>query len=157
MAKEHELDNFDMSPATLVREWVVTVDTPDGGVEPVLKAIGEGLPLVQGPYDNNIFVRERGYQRFRALSGSHAGAEGTVQQTAASQIVFSLPPDRDLLSKAFDIIFAVHVNEEPTIRVEEVWGSRSKLLDDDDNPNRYWNRPDADSIFGKPVNSNSGG
>jgi len=151
MTKKHGLDGLDLNSATLVREWVVTVDTPDGGVEPVLKAIGDGLPLVQGPYDNNIFVREGGYQRFRALSGSHAGAEGTVQQTAASQIVFSIPPDRSLLSKAFDVIFAVHVNEEPTIRVEEVWGSRSKLLDDEDNPNRYWNRPDASAIYGGPV------
>lgn len=151
MTATHELDGFDMTPASLEREWVVTVDTPNGGVEPVLEALGKELPLVQGPYDNCMYVRENGYQRFRALEGSHAGAEGTVQQTPASQIVFSLPPDRDLLSKAFDVIFAVHVNEEPTIRVEEVWGCRSKLLDDKDNPNRYWNRPDADSLHGDSV------
>jgi len=151
MTAKHELDGFDMKPASLEREWVVTVDTPNGGVEPVLQALGKELPLVQGPYDNCLYVRESGYQRFRALEGSHAGAEGTVQQTPASQIVFSLPPDRELLSKAFDVIFAVHVNEEPTIRVEEVWGSRSKLIDDKDNPNRYWNRPDADTLHGDAV------
>ena len=151
MPAKHELDGFDMAPAALEREWVVTIDTPTGGVEPVLDALGKELPLVQGPYDNCMFVRETGYQRFRALEGSHAGAEGTVQQTPACQIVFSLPPDRDLLSKAFDVIFAVHVNEEPTIRVEEAWGSRSKLLDDKDNPNRYWNRPDSASLHGKAV------
>lgn len=147
----HELDGFDMAPASLEREWVITVDTPTGGVEPVMEALGNQLPLVQGPYDNCMFVREHGYQRFRALEGSHAGAEGTVQQTPAQQIVFSIPPDRELLRKTFDVIFAVHVNEEPTIRVEEVWGSRSKLLDDKDNPNRYWNRPDADALHGKSV------
>ncbi|MGI9303601.1 MAG: hypothetical protein ACR2RB_13005 [Gammaproteobacteria bacterium] len=151
MTSEHALDGFDMTPATLEREWVITVDTPNGGVQPVLDALGEELPLVQGPYDNCMFVRESGYQRFRALEGSHAGAEGTVQQTPASQIVFSLPPDQDLLRRAFDVIFAVHVNEEPTIRVEEVWGCRSKLLDDKDNPNRYWNRPDADKLHGDSV------
>ena len=151
MTSKHELDGFEMNPASLEREWIVTVDTPNGGVEMVLEALGRELPLVQGPYDNCMFVREKGYQRFRALEGSHAGAEGTVQQTPASQIVFSLPPDRDLLSKAFDVIFAVHVNEEPTIRVVESWGCRSKLLDDKDNPNRYWNRPDADSLHGKAV------
>ena len=148
---KHELDHFDMTPATLEREWLVTIDTPTGGVPPVLNALGKELPLVQGPYDNCLFVRENGYQRFRALEGSHAGAEGTIQQTPAQQIVFSLPPDRALLAKAFDVIFAVHVNEEPTIRVEEVWGSRSKLLDDKDNPNRYWNRPDADKLHGNAV------
>jgi hypothetical protein len=85
------------------------------------------------------------------LDGSHAGAEGTVQQTPACQIVFSIPPDTALLRKAFDVIFSVHVNEEPTIRVEEVWGSRSKFLDDKDNPNRYWNRPDAERLHGAVV------
>ena len=151
MSNEHELDDFEMAPAVLEREWVITVDTPDGGVEPVLAALGRDLPLVQGPYDNCMYVRGGGYQRFRALEGSHAGAEGTVQQTPASQIVFSLPPDRELLSRAFDVIFAVHVNEEPTIRVEEVWGSRSRLIDDKDNPNRYWNRADAGALHGQSV------
>lgn len=148
---EHKLDGFDMTPAALEREWVITVDTPTGGVPAVLEALGKELPLVQGPYDNCLFVREKGYQRFRALEGSHAGAEGTIQQTPAQQIVFAIPPDPALLHKAFEVIFAVHVNEEPTIRVEEAWGSRSKLLDDKDNPNRYWNRPDADRLHGKAV------
>lgn len=151
MAAQHELDGFDMTPACLEREWVVTVDTPAGGVDPVMEALGREMPLNQGPYSNCLFVQECGFQRFRALDGSHAGAEGTVQQTPACQIVFSIPPDQALLRKAFDVIFSVHVNEEPTIRVEEVWGSRSKLLDDKDNPNRYWNRPDAERLHGAVV------
>ncbi len=148
---EHELDGFDMTPARLEREWVVTIDTPAAGVAPLLEALGQALPLVQGPYDNCFYVQENGYQRFRALKGSHAGAEGTVQQTPASQVVFSIPPDQALLRKTFDLIFAVHVNEEPTVRVDERWGCRSKLLDDKNNPNRYWNRPDADKLHGKAV------
>ena len=65
--------------------------------------------------------------------------------------MFSLPPDPLLLDKAFEIIFSVHVNEEPTIRVSEEWGSRSKLIDDKDNPYRYWNRPDAAELHGDSV------
>ncbi len=151
MTDKHQLDYFDMTPTALQREWVVTVDTPLAGVAVVQEALGRELPLVQGPYDNCMYVRESGYQRFRALEGSHAGDEGTIQQTSAAQIVFSLPCDGDLLRKAFDVIFAVHVNEEPTIRIAEVWASRSKLIDDKDNPNRYWNRTDADELHGKTV------
>jgi hypothetical protein len=29
--------------------------------------------------------------------------------------------------------------------------SRSKFLDDKDNPNRYWNRPDAEQLHGEAV------
>ena len=146
-----DLDGFDTAPATLEAEWLITIDSPSGGVEPVLHAIEQRLPLIQGPYDCCTFVRERGYQRFRALEGSHAGAEGTVQQTEAAQIAFSIPRDPDLLRKAFALIFAVHVNEEPTIRVQDAWGCRSKLLDDKDNPYRYWNRPDSDKLHGESV------
>ncbi len=151
MNSKHPLNDLDMKPAHLEREWLITIDTPLGGVSVVQQALGKHLPLVQGPYDNCMYVREAGYQRFRALAGSHAGDEGTVQQTAAAQVIFSLPCDTDLLRKAFDVIFSVHVNEEPTIRVQEVWGCRSKLLDDKDNPNRYWNRADADELHGTAV------
>lgn len=151
MSDKHDLDELEMKPAALMREWVVTIDIPTNGVSAVLNALEKNLSIVQGPYDCCSFVRQNGYQRFRALEGSHAGAEGTVQETPASQIVFSIPPDITLLSRAFEVIFNAHVNEEPTIRVAEVWGSRSKLIDDKDNPNRYWNRADADVIHGKTV------
>ena len=151
MNSVQNLDGYDMPPATLESEWVVTIDTPTGGVSQVLSALESRLSITQGPYDCCTFVRENGYQRFRALEGSHAGAEGSIQQTPASQIVFSIPQDKELLAQAFGVIFAVHVNEEPTIRVTEAWGCRSKLLDDKDNPNRYWNRPDADELHGDPV------
>ena len=146
-----KLDGLDMVPATLEREWVITIDTPSGGVAQILSALEAEIPIVQGPYDCCTLVRDNGYQRFRALAGSHAGAEGTVQQTPASQIVFSIPQDRALLAKTFEVIFRVHVNEEPTIRVQEAWGCRSKLLDDKDNPYRYWNRPDAEALHGESV------
>lgn len=151
MTNNFSLHGLDMTPATLESEWVVTIDTPTGGVDQVTAALGEHIPLVQGPYDNCLFVRETGYQQFRALEGSHAGEEGTVQRTVASQIEFSIPPDSQLLRRVFDAVFAAHVNEEPTIRVHESFGSRSKLVDDRDNPNRYWNRPDSGELHGIAV------
>ncbi len=138
-------------PGSLEREWTITIGTPSGGVPALVEGLGRELPLTQGPHDNVTFLRENCRQRFRALEGSHSGAEGTIQETPAQQIVISIPPDRVLLSKVFEVIFAVHVNEEPTIRFEEVWGSRSKMLNDKDKPNRYWNRPNAASLHGLSV------
>ena len=140
-----------MAPATLEREWEVTIQTPVGGLDSLLDALGEAIPLKQGAYDHCVYVREKGRQRFRALEGSHAGNEGSVQSTEAAEVVFSIPPDEAMLNKVFETVFAAHVNEEPTIRVQELWGCRSNYLDDKDNPNRYWNRPDAAKIHGTAV------
>lgn len=148
----HELDQIKMAPAYLEREWRITIQTPIGGVDAVLDALGDALPLKQGAYDNCAYVRGGGSQRFRALEGSHAGNEGTVQVTDAAEIVISIPPDKAMLNKVFETTFAVHVNEEPTIHVEELWGCRSNYVDDKDNPNRYWNRPDSEQIHGNAVN-----
>ncbi len=144
----HVLSEVDLGAAFLQLEWRISIQCPTAGVEGLIKALGRELPLQQGSYDNCLYVRQNGYQQFRALEGSHAGDEGTVQTTKASEIVFSIAPDPEILKLAFDVIFTYGVQEEPTVSVEEIWGSRSKYLDDKDNPNRYWNREDADEIHG---------
>ncbi len=143
-----ELDGVDLAVASLEGEWRVTIQCPAGGVAVLLDTLGSHLPLRQGAYDNCLYVRQNGYQQFRALEGSHAGNEGTIQTTEADEIVFTIPSDLSLLRKAFEVIFKFGVQEDPTIHIEQIWGSRSKYLDDKDNPNRYWNRPDADEIHG---------
>ena len=150
MTDPYDLHLLDAGATVLHEEWMIIIDTPDGGVTQLLAALEEHLPLRQGPYDCCSFVQTSGYQRFRALEGSHAGAEGTIQKTVASKIIFSIPQDKALLKKVFRIIFQSHVNEDPTIRVLPAWGSRSKLIDDKDNPNRYWNRSDASTLHGQP-------
>jgi len=146
---DNRLDGLDFEAAYLEREWRVTVQTPRGGVEQLTTALARELPLKQGAYDGCLYVRGAGSQQFRALEGSHAGAEGTVQTTDAAEVVFSIPADEKLLRRAFAVIFEHHVQEEPTVHVQEAWGSRSRYLDDKDNPNRYWNRPDAAEIHGE--------
>ena len=146
--KPMKLDKVALGPARLERELQITIQTPCGGLDNLLTALGRELPLKQGAYDNCLYVRRAGSQRFRALEGSHAGAEKTIQTTDAAEIVFSIPFDEKLLSRVFEVIFENHVNEEPTVRVQELWGSRSRYLDDKNNPNRYWNRPDAKQIHG---------
>ena len=148
MQDSQNLDKLDVSAATLEAEWTIVIDTPTAGVNSVIHALEENIPMTQGPYDCCSFVQESGFQRFRALEGSHAGAEGTIQQTPASRITFSIPTEEAILKQVFVTIFKHHVNEEPTIRVFPAFGSRSRLLNDEDNPNRYWNRSDAAEIHG---------
>ena len=148
MDQSNELDGADLVAAYLERELRITIQCPTDGVSVLLDALGNQLNLKQGAYDNCLFVRRNGYQRFRALEGSYAGNEGSIQTTDAEEIVFTIPSDLSLLKKAFEVIFSFGVNEDPTVHVEEIWGSRSNYLEDKDNPNRYWNRSDADKIHG---------
>lgn len=74
---ETSLHNADMRVAVLTPEWLVTIDTPDGGVETVLRGLEQDLSLTQGPYDCCSYTNSGGTQRFRCLEGSHAGNEGT--------------------------------------------------------------------------------
>ena len=150
-----DTDRINMPATTLERELVIVIDTPTAGVDQVIEALGTAIPLVHGNYDQCVYVREGGYQQFLARAGSHAGEEATLQRTAAAQIEFSIVRDEALLRRVFDVVFAAHVNEEPTIRVYEAFGSRSKLLDDRHNPNRYWNRPDADQLHGTVIEANA--
>ena len=148
MQNQHSLDRFKTKSTELAREWLVKVQTPINGVDPVIDALSEKIPLNQGAYDKCLYITAPGYQRFHALEGSHAGLEDTIQSTSSVEITFSIPPNTDLLNKVFDAIFAAHCQEEPTIHIQEIWGSRSKYKDDKDNPNRYWNRADAEKIHG---------
>lgn len=72
------LNEIDLGPAFLQLEWRITIQCPTAGVEILTKALGRDLPLQQGAYDNCLYVRRNGYQRFRALEGSHAGDEGSI-------------------------------------------------------------------------------
>ncbi len=144
----HILSELDLGSALLHLEWRITIQCPTAGVEGLTKALGRELPLQQGAYDNCLYVRQNGYQQFRALEGSHAGDEGTIQTTKSSEIIFTIAADSEILKQAIDVIFTYGDQEEPTVSVGEVWGSRSKYLDDKDYTNRYLNRPDSDEIHG---------
>ncbi len=151
MIKQNALDNYGARSAYLTREWLIAIQTPVDGVKPLVNALSARIPLVQGHYDQCLYVTGPGQQRFHALEGSHAGLENGAQSTAAVEVTFSIPQDTELLDRVFETVFEVHCNEDPTIRIMETWGSRSDYLNDCDNPNRYWNRPEAQAIHGRAV------
>lgn len=131
------LDDVDLKDAFLEKEWVLVIQTPVQGKESLLEALRKGVDLKQGHYDCCLQVSAAGEQQFRALEGSHAGAEQTIQSVSVVDITISIAPDKQLL--------------EQTIRINESWGTRSKYTGDKDNPNKYWNRPDAQAIHGTAI------
>lgn len=56
MTEKHDLDAFEMEPASLEREWVVTIDTPVAGMDLVLEALGREVPLIQGAAPSSFLI-----------------------------------------------------------------------------------------------------
>jgi hypothetical protein len=59
--------------------------------------------------------------------------------STAASISFELPDDDRLLADVIEAIYQVHSYQEPVIRVQDMLASRTKGLDDKDNPHRWWN------------------
>jgi len=118
----------------------VSVQAPAEDVERIMAAVAALNPLIMGAYDNNAFQSAGGIERYRPLEGAAAGAEPDVRKRpGVVQVAFHLPQDPGLLEKVIEAIFQVHSYQEPLITVQDVLISRSKRLDDKDNPHRWWN------------------
>ncbi len=150
-----ELKALDFGYATLEKEWLIYIQTPTLAVNQLTKVLREKLPLRQGYYDSCIFVSEEGTQQFRALEGSHAGDEQTIQAVATTELVVSVPANEAELREAIGVIYEHHVHEEPTIRITEAWGTRSNYSEEMNNPNKYWNREDAAEIHGEVLTTDN--
>ena len=146
-----DFSNIDLKNAFLEKEWVITIQTPVQGQDQLLAAMRKGIDLKQGHYDCCLHLSATGEQQFRALEGSHAGDEKTVQSVPTVDITISIAAEEQVLRDTLAIILQYHVHEEPTIRISECWGMRSKYTGDRDNPNKYWNRADAHDIHGTVV------
>ena len=94
MTTTHELDDLDLVSAILKKEWRITIQC-----------------------DHCMYIRKDGEQRFRALEGSHAGNEGTIQNTACNEIVFTIPTKIETLEKVYEVLFRYGVQEDPDLHV----------------------------------------
>lgn len=142
------MKNVDLGSAYLEKEWVLSIQAPVTGMDGLLDAMRTQLELRQGHYECCLHVTGTGEQQFRALKGSHAGAEKSVQSVPVVEISISISPDQHTLRKTLEVIFEHHVHEEPTIRVTECWATQSRYTADLTDPNKYWNRPHAKEIHG---------
>lgn len=119
---------------------VVSLQTPEADVERIMASVTRLTPLAIGRYDRNVFQSATGTEYYRPLEGAAAGAESeTRRRPGIVEVSFQLPKDQVLLARIVEAIFQTHSYQEPLIVVREVLASRSKGLDDKDNPHRWWN------------------
>ena len=115
--------------------------SPEEDVERILDHVCQITPLpLGGCYDNNAYQTAPGIERYRPLEGAAAGPEVEVRKRpGVVEVLFELPDDQELLERITETIFQVHCYQEPVIKVRHILVSRSKGLDDSQNPYRWWN------------------
>lgn len=120
---------------------LVDVYAPEEDVDRIMAHVCKVDPLAQGnKYDSNAYQSAPGIERYRPLAGAAAGAETDVRmRPGVVRITFELPDNQDVLEQVVETIFQVHSYQEPVIRVQQVLTSRSRGLDDKNNPHRWWN------------------
>ena len=119
---------------------LITVQAPTEDMDRIAAAVGALTPLMLGKYDQNTYETATGLERYRPLEGAAAGAETELRKRpGVATLNFQLSSDQALLEKIVESIFQIHSYQEPVILVQQILASRSKGLDDHNNPNRWWN------------------
>jgi hypothetical protein len=131
---------FETRSVRMERMLLMTVQAPLDDVDRIMDAVGAFAPLAMGKYDSNAYQSGPGIERYRPLAGAAAGAETEVRKRPGTvEISFELPEDQTLVEQVIEAIFEYHSYQEPVIRIIPILTSRSKGLDDKDNPHRWWN------------------
>lgn len=136
-----EENGFETKSVRMERLLEVTVFAPQEDVDRIMAHVCDITPLPQGEkYDNNAYQSAGGVERYRPLEGAAAGPETEVRQRpGVVAVTFELPDEQALLDRVVETVFQVHSYQEPVIKVRPILVSRSKGLDDSDNPHRWWN------------------
>lgn len=131
---------FETASVTMQEMILLTFQAPAEDVDRVMDAVTRVTPLLMGKYDSNSYETSTGIERYRPLDGAAAGAEINVRKRPGTvEVSFELPADRKIIDGVIEAIFQSHSYQEPVIRLQPVLTSRSKALDDRENPNRWWN------------------
>jgi hypothetical protein len=119
---------------------LLAMQAPVGDVDRIMAEVTKIAPLVIGKYDSNAYQSAEGIERYRPLQGAAAGAETELRRrTGTVEVSLELPEDEELVGRVIEAIFQVHSYQEPIIRLQNIFTSRSKGLDDRKNPHRWWN------------------
>lgn len=132
---------FETKSVRMERLLQMNVFAPEEDADRIMAHVCEIVPLSQGEkYDSNAYQTAAGIERYRPLEGAAAGPETEVRKRpGVVELIFELPDDQSLLDSVVEAVFQVHSYQEPVIKVQPILVSRSKGLDDSDNPHRWWN------------------
>ena len=131
---------FETTSLRMTLLLLVTFQAPAADVDRIMDAVVAIAPLVMGKYDRNAYQSAHGIERCRPLDGAAAGPETELRRRPGTvEVSFELPDDQALASRVVEAIFQAHSYQEPVIRIQPILASRSKGLDDQANPNRWWN------------------
>lgn len=131
---------FETTSVRMERRLTIEIQAPEDDVDRVMDAVVALTPLEQGPYDQCALQSAPGVERYRPRDGAAAGAESALRKRPGVVAVrFEIEDDPALTTAIVEAVFQAHSYQEPVIKIEETLVSRSKGLDDRDNPNRWWN------------------
>lgn len=136
-----EARRFETKSVQMDQMIQMTVFAPEEDVDRIMDHVCKITPLPQGEkYDSNAYQTAPGIERYRPLDGAAAGPETEVRKRpGVVEVIFELPDDQTLVEQVVEAIFQVHSYQEPVIKVQHILVSRSKGLDDNQNPHRWWN------------------
>lgn len=143
-----DLSAYESDVSLLEPEWIINIQIPVRGLSEFCKILGDKVPLIQGNYSHCMYIRDGGRCRFKGNEGAHGGVEETIQEVESAEIIMSIPQDNSILENILNVINHYHVHEEPTVRITNSFGLRSRYKTDVSNPNKYWNRSDRKEIHG---------
>ena len=130
----------------------IIVQVPAEEADRLRAAILATDALQWGDYDRVSFESLPGSQHFRSLgTGRNAATRDTVTVPCV-ELSFYLDTDRAL--PVLEAIHDAHPYEEPVVFVQACVRTRHIRGRDEDNPNRFWNRPAGDWV---PAEHRSGG
>jgi hypothetical protein len=122
------------------------VQVPQARVQALLQAITDCAPLGWGDYDQVSFATCNGVQRFRSLGSGRNAATKAAVDVPCCELSFFLPDGEAQLETVLRAIYAAHPYEEPVIFVSPVMRTLHIRGQDEDNPNRFWNRESEDWV-----------
>lgn len=121
----------------------ITLQVPEECAPALTQAVLGVDALAYGDYDQVTFQTAAGQQRFRALGCGRNRATAKAVSVACVELCFFLPDDAPRARRVLRAIYDTHPYEEPVIFIRPCLRSLHIRGLDEDNPNRFWNRPAA--------------